>query len=103
MTAAECLTHGRIKSSGTDKDIFNSEEVIKELSDATKRNHGQSLRLWKQYVNRQMPRTNVPTDSRPTDILIKSWRHMSAACFVVTTMECATTVACSDLLFFSIP
>jgi len=74
MTAAEYLARGRIKSSGTDKDILNGEEVKKELSHATKRNYKRALTLWEQYVNRQMPRTSVPTDSRSTDIKSNSHR-----------------------------
>ena len=50
--AAEYLARGRIKSSGTDKDIVNGEEVKTELADATKLYYGLALRLWDQYVNR---------------------------------------------------
>ena len=46
MTAAEYLARGRIKSSGTDKDIVNGEEMKKELSHATKRNYERALTLW---------------------------------------------------------
>ena len=51
-TAAEYLARGRTKSSGTDKDIANGEEVKKELAIATQRSYELALRLWDQYINR---------------------------------------------------
>jgi len=72
-TAAEYLARGRIKSSGMDEDIINSEEVKKELSALPSRNYRRSLSLWDRYVNRQMPRTSVPADSHSTDIKPNSY------------------------------